>query len=376
MHRRGAWRFVGRESDPVPWTRPPNPRSDPVFVSDTPAATASIETSDYIAVMRRRLPVLLAVPALAVVIVLLTVVARPAVHRGTVTVAGTAFLGDASPFSGSGADKAFNDTFVAIAQSDGLADRVARTTGVDASDVRDGLTAAPQRNAPVINVGYRTSNRADAPKVARAAAEETLRSVLRVDVSQAVVNEAGAALDKARADIDAFTARTGLSPADADEEVRIDQIADLEQLAIQATARRDASAPALRAAVEAKRAQLNGQRAALREFEGLQAAETAAAERLTAARKQLDDANGLLAASRSAAVVTPGEVKEVRRVDEAVRKGTAALGAGLVLGGALVALLELADRRGVGASRTAAAIPFPRRRGRDHDRRRAVARRA
>lgn len=334
---------------------------------------SSVETSDYIAAMRRRLPVLLGIPALAVMLVLLIVATRPAEYRGTVTVAGTAFLGEGSAFSGSGADKTFNDTFVAIAESDGLADRVAAATKVDADEVREGLTAAPQRNAPVINVGYRTKSKDEATKVARAAAEETLRSVLRVDVAQEMVTQADAAVQKARADIDAFIARTGLTPADADETIRIEQIANLEQQAIQATARRDASAPALRAAVDAKRAQLNDQRAALREFSTLQDAETAASERLSAVRKQLDSANASLAASRSSAVVAVGDVKSVRKMDEAVRKGTAALGAGLVLGGALVALLELADRR-AGVTRDAVAIRLPRRRGR-HGGRRPVARR-
>jgi capsular polysaccharide biosynthesis protein len=332
-------------------------------------SNSPVETSEYIAAARRRLPVLLGVPALAVLLVLLTVAMSPTRYRGTVTVAGTAFLGEGSSFSGSGAEKAFTDTFVAIAQSDGLADRVAQATGVARDDVREGLTAAPQRTTPVITVAYRTERKADAVKVASAAAQETLRSVLRLDVSQNVVTEAEAALAKAAADIDAFTARTGISLADADESVRIEQIADLEQQAIQSTARRDGSAAALRAAVDAKRKQLQEQRPALREFASLDAAETAARERLTDARKQLDVANGLLAASRSNAVVSAGDVRAVRRVDDAVRKGTAALGAGLVLGGVLVALLELASRR-------AAAIPLPRRRNRQAPERRAVARRA
>ena len=350
-------------------------------MSDTTSQTPSVETSDYIAAVRRRLPVLLGVPALAVLLVLVIVATRPSQYRGTVTVAGTAFLGEGSPFSGSGADKTFNDTFVAVAESEALADRVATATKVDADDVRAGLTAAPQRNAPVINVSYRTQKKADATKVAKAAADETLRSILRVDVAQEMVNQADAALTKTRADIDAFIGRTGLSPADADESVRIEQIATLDQQAIAAAARRESSAAALRAAVEAKRTQLNDQRAALREFTGLEDAETAAAERAASARKQLDTANSYLAASRSATVVAVGDVKTVRRLDEAVRKGTAALGAGIVIGGALVALLELADRRG-GIAPATAAIPFPRRRGRngrngrDNARRRAVARRA
>lgn len=337
--------------------------------------TPSVETSDYIAVVRRRLPILIGVPALAVLLVVLIVATRPTQYRGNVTVAGSAFLGEGAPFTGSGADKAFNDTFVAVAQTDALADRVAKATSVDADEVRDGLTAAPQRNAPVINVGFRTERKPDATKVARAAAEETLRTVLRVDVAQEMVTNAEAALQKAQADIDAFTARTGLSAADADEDVRVEQIADLDQQAIQATARRDASAPALRAAVEAKRNQFKDQRVALREFALLQDNEVAVAERLAAARKQLDSANASLAASRSTTVVAVGDVKAVRRVDEAVRKGTAALAAGLVLGGALVALLELTGRR-TAAAGSAGAIPLPRRRGRDHSKRRPVARRA
>lgn len=343
-------------------------------MNDT-TAQAPLETSDYLAALRRRWAVIIAVPLLASLLVVAVTLMRPTEYRSTVNVAGTAFLGgEGSPFNGSGADKTFNDTFVAVAESDGLAERVAKATGVDAADIEKGLNATPVRTAPVINVTYRTDRKADAAKVARAAAEETLRTVLKVEVAEDLARQAQEAVTKSQAEIDAFTERTGLTAFDASQETRIEQISALEQQQIQATARRDAAAAnTLRAAVEAKKRELRDRAVDFRTYDVLAANQTAAVERLASARKMLDAANASVAAGRSSSVIQAGDTRAVPRVDEAVRKGAAAVGAGAILGGALVVLLELATRRGYLPDR--GPVTFSKSSRGDRGRRRAVPRR-
>jgi capsular polysaccharide biosynthesis protein len=345
-----------------------------------------METIDYWDVIRRRLTILVAVPAMAVAIVASVVLVRPAEYRATATVAGSALIGgEGSAFTGTNATKQFTDNFVALVTSDGIAARVAAATKVPEGRVSSGVGAKAVGISPVINVTYRTSSRATAGPVAKAAAREALRAVLRVDVDQEIVSEAERAVVRAQEKTDEFLTSTGLTLSDVSTDVEIQQIATLEQQALQAASRGElAGAARINAAAEAAKAALAKNAPNVRAYSNLDAAEKQAVDRLAEARTTLARSTATLAAAEHNAVISLGSTRKVSPLREAGRKGGAALAIGAALGAVLAALLELASRRPQSFTPVNAQTGGPnggpaRRRGRSNrsrNRRRAVPRRA
>src|SRR3954471_17809513 len=140
-----------------------------------------VEITDYLAILKRRKNILIAVPTLAVLLVVGFIVAKPKQYSAVATVAAPALVGGASTnqYSGANGPKAFVSNFEAAVTSPPIVDAVARETGASKGRVKSGLSATEIGSSSLMQIGYTTSKRNEAAKVVRAAAGDTITFLFR-----------------------------------------------------------------------------------------------------------------------------------------------------------------------------------------------------
>ena len=313
------------------------------------AARGPTELTDYLGVIRDRLPILILLPTAAVLVVTALVLIGPKNYRASATVAGFSLVsGDDVQFNGQNGARQFADTLVGIVDSGAVATRVGERTHIEPREVARQLSASAIGTNGLARISYTTRRRSEAPVVVQAAAEESLRLVFKADVSQRLADEAAKNLERIQAETDKLLADSQLGPADVDAELARQQITTLENNLIAAQAELDsAGAARYSAALASKREALKAHTAAIRSYEALNAERDQTIDRLAKARSALDQANARVAAIHTANVMSVSRARVVSPVEEVLRKGGLAVGVATFLAVGIVVATEMAQVRGV-----------------------------
>ena len=306
-----------------------------------------MEIVDYLRIARRRLWVLVGVPALAAGLALAYVLANPSPSVATVYVSPPSLMGSQNgTYTAQGASQ-FASNFVAIASSPAVRDAVAKETDVSVGDLEDGLSLEQVNLSSVVTVTYTTRDSSTAGPVAAAVARHTLTSMFgsQVPVAQAAVDSAKESVNDANAALGAFAERHGRLSVDQRYETLTAQITALENQRARYNAEGETwSADVIAEKLERLRdvaatlAPLTTQQA------NLLAQQEAATGTLTTSQQVLAQAQAQLAAADPSQVQAPSP-KEVPLTRLIVTVVLPAAAVGVFLAIALVALLELVAQR-------------------------------
>jgi capsular polysaccharide biosynthesis protein len=308
-----------------------------------------VEITDYLDILKRRKNILIAVPTLAVLLVVGFIVAKPKQYQATATVAAPALVGGASTnqYSGANGPKAFVSNFEAAVTSPPIVDAVARQTGASKGRVKSGLTATEIGSSSLMQVTYQTPKHKEAVRVAQAAAAETVQFLFRTQVQLTEQPVAGAqkALADAQADIANLSKETGLVVPDKDYEVRAQQIATLQSAQAQAIAGgQSATASRLQTQIDQQKQALAAMGDKVQQYQALTDRKNVAVTQLNQAQTNLQLAQGQLAAADPQRVVTVSVTHPVSVIGDVIQKGMVAGFAGLILAVGIIAALELLER--------------------------------
>lgn len=308
-----------------------------------------MEISEYLRLIKDRIWILILIPLAAAIVVVGLLLARSPEYEATATVAVPAIIGgEDSQYAGPSGARTFVADFVAVITSPELITRISQATDVAPELISEGLSArAVDLNGSLVEVTYLTRQQATAGPVAQAAAGETIAFLFQApaQIAQQQVDEAQRAVDEAQVQLDAFAAQTGFM-LDRAYEAKAAQLSSLELQEIEARAAGDTTRSArLEDEINARSAELAELAPQVATYTNLAAQRTQAAGRLDVARDLLEQANARVEAGKSGKVVVSGSARQVSRASAIVRKGTAAVGAGLFLSVALIVLLEFAGHR-------------------------------
>ncbi|MGH3118476.1 MAG: hypothetical protein ACRDQ2_15455 [Gaiellales bacterium] len=313
-----------------------------------------MEIRDYFGTLRRRAWILLIPPLVAGGVVLAMATSTPSEYRATATVAAPSLIGTpGTPYAGVNGTKSFVADFTALATSERIVRSVAETTGLSPGRILEGLSVREVGTSSVIQVTFRTERKAKAAEVASAVAGETIKflPVGQVDLTQEMVEEAQAGVTAAEAELDAFTAESGLVVPDRDYQVMAQQVSQLEQQALAAAARGEAEEAArIAAAFPAKRAALKALAPKLATYAGLVDRQDRARQQLADATASHQTAIAFQNASDPTSVVSIAPTAEISRTEAVARKTSVAAAAALLLAIGFVALLEPTGRRRSGSA--------------------------
>jgi len=308
-----------------------------------------VEITDYLDILKRRKNILVAVPVLAVLLVVGFIVAKPKQFQATATVAAPALVGGASTnqYSGANGPKSFVSNFEAAVTSPPIVDAVARETGASKGRVKAGLSANEIGSSSLMQVTYATPKHKEAVKVAQAAAAETVQFLFRtqVQLAEQPVASAQKALADAQAAIADLSKQTGLVVPDKDYEVRAQQIATLQSAQAQAIASGQGSTAArLQTQIDQQKAALAEMGDKVQQYQALTDRKDVAVTQLNQAQSALQLAQGQLAAADPQRVVTVSQVHPVSVIGDVIQKGMVSVFAGLILAVGIIAALELLER--------------------------------
>jgi capsular polysaccharide biosynthesis protein len=308
-----------------------------------------VEINDYLAILKRRKNVLVAVPALAALLVVGFIVSKPKEYQAVATVAAPALVGGASSnqYSGANGPKAFVSNFEAAVTSPPIVDQVARDTKASKGRVKSGLSATEIGSSSLMQVTYHTSKRNEAAKVARAAAADTIVFLFKtqVQLAEQPVQGAQKALSEAQAAIADLSKQTGLVVPDKDYEVRAQEIASLQGAQAQAIAGgQGATASRLQSQIDQKKSALASIGDKVQQYQSLADRKDVAVTQLNQAQTALQLAQGQLAAADPQRVVTLGQTHSVSIIGDVAQKGLVSIFAGLILALGIIAALELLER--------------------------------
>src|SRR5881227_2258330 len=225
------WRTAGRVSCVPRPTLPGRPARKQEML---------VELRDYLDILKRRKNILVAVPAVAILLVVGLIVVKPKQYQATATVAAPALVGgtSANQYSGANGPKAFVANFTAAVTSPPVVEQVARETGVAKNQVKSGLSASEIGTSSLMQVTYKTSKHKNAFSVAQAAAADTIGFLFKtqVQLAQQPVEGAKQALANVEGQIADLSKTTGLVVPDKDYEVRAQAVASLQSAQAQALA--------------------------------------------------------------------------------------------------------------------------------------------
>jgi len=299
-----------------------------------------MEIKDHLALIRRRLWIILLVPLLAGGATAALLMRQPVTYHATATVAVPGVVGGQNgQFSGSTGNRAFTANFTAVATSRAIADAVGAELKIPSDTILSGTSTAPIGDSSIVTVTYKTDRKADAEKVVTALAAKSLnfmfdprQSIAAAAKAQQGVDQANQAVGAAQAAIDAFVNETKLANPTQDYQVKAQQIAALEQQAVEAGARGEADAATrIGAAAVAMKPQLIVLGGQVARYNTL-------VEAKTRALAQLDDARKAQAAELTqpstvdpATAVSVSAATANSKLHDAVQKGAAAFAAALFL---------------------------------------------
>lgn len=330
------------------------------------AAAGDVEIVDYLQQLGRRALVLVCIPAATALVALMFVAMQPLQYQAGATVAAPALVGGVSAhqFRGSDATKSFVTTFQAGLRSAPIVDRTSAQTGVPASRVRSGLHASGIGTSSFIKVTYSTPKRKEAKKVVQVAAGETLRFLFssQLSASQASVDVAQAQLDKMQAALVAFAQQSGVADPATEYETVSNGMAALETLVARRAAHGDpAGAAQAQAEVDAKNARLSQLAQLQSQYSNLVDQRRRAVNELDLAQERQRTAAAQLAAADPNTVVTPGKVRHVIPISQALKATLfgGAIGVLLAVGVVLVLEVMAGVRRPTATPAASPSAPLP-----------------
>jgi uncharacterized protein involved in exopolysaccharide biosynthesis len=328
-----------------------------------------MELKDHLALIRRRLWLIVLVPLLAAVATAGLGLRQPQEYLATATVAVPGLVGGQDgQFSGSAGNRAFVANFVAVVHSRAIAEAVSVETKIPVDEIFGGTVTSPVGESSLVTVTYRTDHKANADPVVTALATKSLAFMFDPRLVVAEVARANASVDaanlvvtNAQAAINAFVAETKLANPTQDYQVKAQQIATLEEQAVAAGSRGDANASArIAAAAVAMKPQLSALGGLVARFSVLTEGKQRALAQLGEAQKGLASATAKPAAIDPASAVSISATRAAARLRDVGQKAVVAFGAALFL--VLLALFTLeAMFRGPRTESTieVAAMPVP-----------------
>src|SRR2546423_727007 len=194
-----------------------------------------MEIKDHLALIRRRLWIIILVPLLAAGATVGLVWERPRSYGATATVAVPGVIGGQDgQFSGSTGNKAFVANFVAVVHSRAIADAVAAETKIPSDTILSGTTTVPVGDSSIITVTYKTEHKPDAERVVTALAGRSLKfmfdprqAIATGAKAQQAVDQANQAGTPAQGDLDHLVVLTQLAHPHPGEQAHAPQTASL-----------------------------------------------------------------------------------------------------------------------------------------------------
>ena len=318
-----------------------------------------MEIRDYLAILRRRLNILIAVPAVAALLIVGYIASQPKQYQATATVAAPALVGGASSnqYSGANGPKSFVANFSAAVTSPPIVDQVSAETHVPKTRVKSGLSATEIGTSSLMEVTYSTPKRKEAVTVAQAAASDTIVFLFQTQVrlAQAPVDAAKANLANVEGQIGNLAKTSGLVVPDKDYEVRAQACASLQSAQGQALANGQGStASHLGDQINGCKAQLAAIAPQVQQYTQLVTQKDAAVTQLNQAQQSLQQSQAQRAAADPKQVVSVGKMHPVSVITSVIQKGAVAVFAGLFLALGIIVALELLAR-----SRQPAEVEVP-----------------
>jgi capsular polysaccharide biosynthesis protein len=309
-----------------------------------------VELRDYVAILRRRLTVILMVPALALLAVAGYTVIKPKQFQATATVAAPALVGgvNANQYSGANGLKAFVANFSAAVTSQPILRQAEADTHVKRARIKGGITASEIGSSSLMEVTYKTSSRKTAEPVAKAVASDTILFLFntQVQLAQQPVDAARKSVTDTETAIADLTRQTGLVVPDKDYEVKAQAVASLQSAQAQALANGQGStASHLQSQIDQRQKDLANMAPQVQSYQALVDRKNEAINSLNQAQQALNQARAQFAAADPGRVVTLGNTQKVSVLSDLVQRGMVAIVAGLILSLGIVAVLEILAAR-------------------------------
>jgi capsular polysaccharide biosynthesis protein len=306
-----------------------------------------VEIVDYLGIARRRLWILILVPALAAAGTTAWLIREPRQYQSKVVVAAPALIGgaNAQTFSGSNGLTQYVSNFMAAATTPAVVDRVSKETGVKSKSITSGLSVSQIGSSSQVQVLFTTSRQRLAAPVATATARDTLAFLFgsQVTLAQRSLATAQAAADKVQAQIIALEAKANLAVApDTYADQLSQQIGSLQQQQLQLSASGQfAGAAGLADSIATKQQQLSALAPVVRNYLQLSTQQTAALSLVQTMQQNLAAAEQQQAAADPASALHVSQTHVASRVDPVLKRAIPAAGVGLFLAVGLVLLLEV-----------------------------------
>jgi capsular polysaccharide biosynthesis protein len=323
-----------------------------------------MEIKDHLALIRRRLWLVVLIPLLAAGATAGLVLRQPQEYLATATVAVPGLVSGQDPtFGGSTGTKTFVANFLAVVHSRAIAEAVSAETKVPVDAIFAGTITLPLGDSSLVTVTYRTDHKPQADPVVTALATKSLAfmfdprvTVAAVTQAQGAVDAANKAVTDAQAAINAFVVETKLADPSQDYQVKAQQISTLEEQAVAAGSRGEADAAArIAAAAVAMKPQLTSLGGLVARFNILTENKQRSLAQLTDAQKTLALAAAKPAAIDPASAISVSATTAAARLQGAIQKAVAAAAAAFFL--VLLALFTLeAIFRGSDESHTVAEV--------------------
>lgn len=308
-----------------------------------------MEILDYLRAKGRLLAVLVLMPVLAGAAAYTLLAGEPERYRGEVRVTVPSALA-----SGVSAVGLYIANFSEAITSGPVVDRAVAETGVPADQVRDGLEVSQVGQANLLAVQFVGEDRGAVSDVARVAAQATLEMLAteRVEYERGGLAVAEDQYQRARGEVDAFIAQTGLVfPADdyraASDRLREleEQLAEAEALGYQLTANR------LRPQIDALRAERDALAPQVLAFQRLEEDLENAGSGRRDANGELLEADAQLALVRSPQLLALASAQALPRGQTLLSGMALAVGAAFLLGVGILVAPDLLRRQRPAAPR-------------------------
>jgi len=299
-----------------------------------------MEIKEHLALIRRRLWILVLVPLLAGGATAGLVMHQAVTYHATATVAVPGVVGGLDgQFAGSTGNKAFTGNFTAVVTSRAITNAVGAELKIPSDTILAGTTTAAIGTSSIVTVTYQTVRKADAERVVTALATKSLsfmfdprQTIAAAAKAQQTVDQANQAVGAAQAAIDAFVAETKLADPTQDYQVKAQQISALEQQAVEAGARGETDAATrIGAAAVAMKPQLITLGGQVARYNGLVETKTRALSALDDARRIQADKLATPATVDPATAVSVSAATPSSQLQGVVQKGGAAFVAALFL---------------------------------------------
>jgi capsular polysaccharide biosynthesis protein len=323
-----------------------------------------VELRDYLEILRRRLAVIVLVPALALLAIVGYTAVKPKQFQATATVAPTALVGgvNANQYSGANGLKAFVANFSAAVTSQPILRQAESQTHVKRGRIKSGVTATEVGTSSIMDVTYTTSKRKQAEPVARAVAADTIQFLFstQVQLAQQPVDAARKSLSDAEGAIADLTRQTGLVVPDKDYEVKAQAVASLQSAQAQALANNQGGTAAnLQHQIDQRQQDLAKMAPQVQQYQTLLDRKNEAISALNDAQQSLNQAKAQFQAADPARVVSLGKTQKISVIGDLVQKGIVAIVAGLILALAIVAVQEILARARPEAAEPSREITWP-----------------